>query len=164
MADTSGPIPPLRPRRDHDAYASIRLADGTVVVVHAFPEDVHVAADIRRIAAEVASRSRGLDDLRDRLEDRLRGWYPRMRIRPRETLASLSESEHVWYAMRDGRVHPPDTRLDRLHAAMAGARDVKQDSQEALARARELVGSVRKRRPSGVLRTGEEADDGVPGA
>jgi hypothetical protein len=148
----------MRSRRHDDPNVSIRLADGTVVVVHAFPEDVHVADDIRRAVHEVVTPSPDLDHLRQQLEDRLRAWYPRMIIRPRESLATLSQLEHVWYAMRDGRVHAPDARLDRLHAAMANARDVKEDADTAMARARELAGVAGRRRPS-APRNDEEADD-----
>jgi hypothetical protein len=128
------------------ATVSISTADGTTVVVRTFPEDPHVAADVLKVVSMIATPGSRPPQLLEELERGLRAWYPRMRIRPREELASLSQTEHVWYAMRDGRVHPPDSRLDRLHAAMATARDVTSDADHAIARARELVGSASAKR------------------
>jgi hypothetical protein len=138
----------------------VKLGDATIVV-RTFPEDPRMAADMRRIADDLAARASGLEDLRRTLELQLRSWYPRMTIRPREQLASLSESEHVWYAMRDGHVHPPNERLDRLHAAMADARDVRSDSAEAMHRAKELTGSGAVRPGSRTLEAerGEQEPD-----
>src|SRR5687768_4560978 len=95
---------------------SFSTADGASIIVRVFPEDRRLADDVRRAVRAATPRERSPEDARTSLESTLRAWYPRLRIRPREDLASLSEAEHVWYVMRDGRVHAPEPRLDRLHA------------------------------------------------
>jgi len=159
MAETSGSIPPIRVRRNRGVDVVITTRDGTVVVVHPFPEDAHVAADIERVATRLAAVEPRLTELREELEATLRAWYPRIAIRPREELATLSHAEHVWYAMRDGHVHTPDARLDRLHAAMATARDTREDANDAIARARDIVGAVARRRGESAMESAQEADE-----
>jgi hypothetical protein len=119
---------------------SFSTADGASIVVRVFPEDRRLAEDVRRAIGAATPREKSAEDARTTLEAALRAWYPRLRIRPREDLASLSEAEHVWYVMRDGRIHAPEPRLDRLHAALANARDVRTETGDVLTRARELVG------------------------
>jgi hypothetical protein len=144
---------------------SFSTADGASIIVRVFPEDRRLADDVRRAVRAATPRERSPEDARTSLESTLRAWYPRLRIRPREDLPSLSEAEHVWYVMRDGRVHAPEPRLDRLHAAMANARDVQSEAAEVLTRTRELVGvlagdTATRRRGRGDADAGDPRGDG----
>lgn len=76
------------------------------------------------------------------LEMGLRRWYPRLSIHAQADLASLAPASPVWYAMRDGRVHGEDPRIDRLHAALAAARDVTADADAAIYRSRSIRRAV----------------------
>ena len=142
---------------------SFSTADGASISVRVFPEDSRLAEDVRRAVRDATPRDQSAQAVRTSLESALRAWYPRLRIRPRDDLASLSEAEQVWYVMRDGRVHAPEPRLDRLHAAMANARDVRTESGEVLTRARELAGVLAGDAPAHSRAPGENEADGRQG-
>lgn len=145
------------------ASVSFATADGASIVVRVFPEDHRLAEDVRRAIRAATPRETSAEDTRTTLESALRAWYPRLRIRPREDLASLSEAEHVWYVMRDGRVHAPEPRLDRLHAALANARDVRTETGDVLTRARELVGVLGGDTPRDSRGLGDAEVGGIQG-
>jgi hypothetical protein len=161
MAARGGPDPSRGVRLRPDLQLELTAADGSRILIRTFPEDRRLAEDLQRAAGAALRAAAGDETLLERLEDALRPWYPRLTIHPREDLASLSGEDQVWYAMRDGHIHRPEPRLDRLHAALANARDVKSDSDEAIAHARDLVATSGRRparRPSH-----EPADDDAEG-
>jgi hypothetical protein len=119
-----------------------------LIIVRVFPEDRRLAEDARRVALAAAPDATDVDGLRQGTETGLRAWYPRAAIHVREDLAALNTVETLWYVMRDGRVHP-DARRDRLHNALATARDVTAEATQALLRSRELVESPPRGRPNG---------------
>lgn len=123
------------------SHVTIETAQGGRIVVRLFPEAARLASDVKRAAAEVADAKTD-EELRHALETRLRTWYPRLTVHPRTDLAALALQEVVWYVMRDGRVHPTDPRIDRMHDALAVAREVTSEAGEAIARAREVVGAA----------------------
>lgn len=127
-----GPVPASG---DHGSFIT---PEGRRLVVRVFPADRRLVADLQRVAARVLGSCATDSAFRDALEAGLREWYPRMAIHPQADLASLLPSERLWYAMRDGRVHRRDARLERLHSALATARDVTEVADAALCRSRTL--------------------------
>ena len=79
-----------------------------------FPADGRLAQDLRRITEQLDPTLWTPAELPVEVEARLRLSYPRLIIRRREQLASLSETEDVWYVMRDGRVDVAESNLDGL--------------------------------------------------
>ena len=145
MVARDGPDQPASERRAQGGTFVLDGPGGASIFLRIFPEEARLAEDARRAAEGLGDQASSLDELRAQLEKRLRAWYPRLAIRAREDLASLSQAEHVWYVLRDGRVHGPEPRLDRLHAAMATARDVKSDAARAIERARGTVAVAHER-------------------
>jgi hypothetical protein len=123
------------------SHVTIRAAHGRRIVVRLFPEAARLARDVSRAAAEVGDAATE-EALRAALEQRLRAWYPRLTIHERTELAALDLEEPVWYVMRDGRVHLPEPRIDRIHDALAVARDVTSEAAETIARAQEIVAAA----------------------
>jgi hypothetical protein len=128
---------------------------GRTIVVHVFPDDVRLLEDVRRAALAMHLERPGEDDLRHAVEVALRPWYPRLTITCRQELARLSESEHVWYVLRDGRVRPPEERRDRLYSALAAARETSERSDQALRDAHAAISTALRPRP--VRSRGSEA-------
>ena len=129
---------------DHVAFTG---PEGARIVVRVFPQDRRLAEDIRRVGLAALGASADDAELRLRIERGLRGWYPRLSIHEQEQLASLLPHERTWYAMRDGRVHQADPRIDRLHAALATARDLTAEADSALGRSRAIQTEVVGGRP-----------------
>ncbi len=131
-------------------FVYLRAPGRQTVQVHVFPEDRRLTADIARTAADIGAD--GEPDLaawRASLEARLRTWYPRLVIHIRAELAAIMPSEEVWYVMRDGRIRSRDDRTDRLHAALATARDMTAQAGEALSRSQEVAAAMRDRLAAG---------------
>ena len=145
-----------------------------MVQLHVFPDEARLAADVARAAALVDPEAHtDRERWRVAVEQRLRTWYPRLVIHSRTDFAAIMPSEEVWYVMRDGRVRRPDDRIERLHAALATARDVTEEADAALTRSRGIAaaaGSTRgdRRRsatatlepPTGGGTSGGDDDDG----
>ncbi len=139
-------------------FLYLRAPGHQTVQVHVFPEDRRLTADIARTAADIGAD--GEPDLaawRASLEERLRTWYPRLVIHPRAELAAIMPSEEVWYVMRDGRIRSRGDRTDRLHAALATARDMTAQAGEALGRSQEVAAEMRDR-----LAVGRHAEPSAP--
>jgi hypothetical protein len=153
----------------------VRIPGGSTIALHVFPDDPRLWRDISRVADrmgpdEVADPER----LRSAIETALRAWYPRLTIHTRTDIAALMPSDEVWYVMRDGRVGRPDERIDRLHAALATARDITEEADAALSRSHQIaatIGSTRGSRRGSAAATLErpatadgdtDADDGDP--
>jgi hypothetical protein len=150
----------IPPGVDHVEFTSPRRGR---IIVRVFPPDRRLADDIRRVGLAVLGTSADDAGLRHNLETGLRGWYPRLTIHEQEDLASLLPEDRTWYAMRDGRVHQPDPRIDRLHAALANARDLTEEADSALDRSRTIrtefaEGRPARRRPAGEPAGGMDDD------
>jgi hypothetical protein len=117
------------------------------ILVRTFPAERRFADDVRRVAADASTPPCTDEVLRSRIESALRAWYPRLTIHARTDFGALDQAEILWYALRDGRVRPEEPRTDRLHAALATARDVTDEAEAALRHARETA-SVTSGRPS----------------
>jgi len=114
-----------------------------MVQLHVFPDEARLAADVAKAADAVDPEARSdRERWRAAVEQRLRTWYPRLVIHSRTDFAAIMPSEEVWYVMRDGRVRRPDDRIERLHAALATARDVTADADAALVRSRGIAAAV----------------------
>lgn len=157
MAGGTGATQPQPGRGDTVMLSS---PDGRGPVVHLFPADPRLAADVRRVAESIARAPDDDDAFLEELEMGLRKWYPRLSIHAQAELASLAPASRVWYAMRDGRVHGEDPRIDRLHAALAAARDVTEDAGAAIVRSR----SIRKVVLAGVDGAASGGAEGQDGA
>ena len=105
------------------------------VTVRTFPHDGRFERDIRRAVLAVGNAASSEADLRELLQGALRAWYPRVEVRAREGLASLSEEDRVWYVMRDGQLHKAREQRDRLYAALSDARATTAESDVAVERA-----------------------------
>jgi hypothetical protein len=82
-------------------------------------------------------------ELRDRLLEALRTWYPAAEIAFQDELAQLEmQPIRIWYVYRDGRVLPPDERRERLYAALASARRTFDASRMAVAEAMAVARAV----------------------
>jgi hypothetical protein len=126
----------------------LRAGRGRTIQVHVFPDEKRLAADVVRAADSVAPEAGSDRELsRAAVEHRLRVWYPRLVIHSRTDFAAIVPSEEVWYVMRDGRIRRPDERIERLHAALATARDVTADADAALIRSRSIAAAAGSRRP-----------------
>jgi hypothetical protein len=117
------------------------------VTIRVFPAEQRLAKDVGRAVGQVAGSATDAEDLLVRLQNALRAWYPRMTIHERLEFGALDGAEPLWYALRDGRIHPDDPRKDRLHAALATARDMTEEASLNLDRARVLAGVGPQRRP-----------------
>lgn len=130
------------PQTGHDAEPvkdiPLQGAGTSTIVIRVFPSDPRFAADVRRLAGELEPRDDD-ESLRRQLEARLRGWYPRVTVHERTEFGAPSHSERLWYVLRDGAVRPPNPGRDRLHAALAAARDLTADSEAVMDHARDLV-------------------------
>ena len=134
----------IDPRAATATVADVRLVrqGSRPVLVRAFPAERHFADDVQRIVLELASEAGDDDTIRERLETTLRAWYPRLSVHERTDFGALDGAEMVWYVLRDGRVRPDDPRIDRIHAALATAREVSDDAETAIRHAREAVAMV----------------------
>jgi len=124
------------PAGRRDDPPSITLANDVQIVIQAFPHDTNFVRDIGRALTQVRASATSESQLLVALRGALRMWYPRIEIQPRNPLAGLIAEEHVWYALRDGRVRRANDQANRLHAAMANARQTSADSEVAVERAR----------------------------
>jgi hypothetical protein len=144
----------------------LRGAPGRMIQVHVFPDEKRLAADVARAADSVRDSAGSDDELsRAAVEQRLRAWYPRLVIHSRTEFAAIMPSEEVWYVMRDGRVRRPNDRIERLHAALATARDITADADAALIRSRTIAsaaGSPRAPRRGAPTATLEPEDGSEP--
>jgi hypothetical protein len=139
------------PQSDQGVAAPVKdiplpRADGASIRIRVFPSDPRFAEDVRRVAGELASPD-GLgpsdDDetARRLLESMLRGWYPRATVHERTEFGAPSHSERLWYVLRDGGVRPLNPRRERLHAALATARDLTAESEAVIDESRDLAAS-----------------------
>ena len=70
--------------------------------INCFPSDDDAFVDVVRDALVRESlQAKTLDELRGRVEMRIRQRFPRVRVRPRNHLADLGET--AWYVYRDGQ-------------------------------------------------------------
>jgi hypothetical protein len=128
---------------------------GASVIIHCFPADDSFVRDLRRAAASASAARAAADSelvgLRDALVAALRAWYPLVALHEREDLASLTRREIVWYLFRDGRVRAQHEASDRLHHALAAARDTAALTDEAMddAEATLRLADQPRRRPVG---------------
>jgi hypothetical protein len=70
--------------------------------INCFPSDDDAFVDVVRDAlAHESLQAKTLDELRERVEMRIRQRFPQVRVRPRNHLADLGET--AWYVYRDGQ-------------------------------------------------------------
>src|SRR5215207_6777855 len=133
---------------------AIRLANGSSIELRVFPDEPRLLLDVQDVVtAHVAEADGDPDQLRSTLQGALRAWYPRLEVHERTEFASLVPSDQVWYVIRDGRVRAPDRRTDRLHAALATARDRTAEADAALARSQRVIAGATTRRQRGMSAT-----------
>lgn len=86
--------------------AALQPAHPPIATVSALPgphDDRAFLADAQRAVAEGRETIGHAERLLAHVQTRLRERYPRVRIQPREDLASVNhESPQVWYCYRDG--------------------------------------------------------------
>jgi len=126
----------------------VTVADGSAVTIRMFPNDARFVRDIERAVAE-AGVALPEDALRERLQARLRAWYPMVEVRARNDLAEIEPGEHLWYAMRDGHVGRPRERVDRLHAVMSDARVTSETTRVVLDQVRDTIARAAHSRGGG---------------
>jgi hypothetical protein len=154
---------------DRPSGSQVLAANESSISIHAFPEDERLVQDVRRTALAMAAEHASEPELRRRVEQSLRQWYPRLTISRREDFAGLGPKEHVWYVLRDGRVRRPQPVIDRMYTALADSREVSAAWDSAMRRASEALELARRPRPSaaraGVLtdENGHRADNGTGG-
>lgn len=131
------------------AIPPVSTSDGSTVYIRAFPQEASFARDVRR-ALGGASPELTEGELLVEMQTRLRRWYPRIAIHPREELASLAAHERVWYVFRDGKVRKENPVADRLHRAMSEARATEDGTRRAIEHAEaSLAFAARPRRRRG---------------
>ena len=117
----------------------VTAADGSRVSIHVFPHDARFVRDVERALEGVGAPGLPEPQLRDRVEARLRGWYPMLELHRRDDLAEIDQDEVMWYALRDGYVSRPRQRIDRLHGVMSDARITSATSIAVLEQARRTL-------------------------
>ena len=148
---------------DQPHGSQVLMTNESSISIHAFPEDERLVQDVRRTALAMASEHASEPELRRRVEQSLRQWYPRLTISRREDFASLGPREHVWYVLRDGRVRRPQPAIDRMYTALADARETSAAWDSAMRRASEALELAhRPRTPAS--RGGVATHDGAGGA
>lgn len=130
----------------HEELLSVELPDGARIVIQPFPRERSFARDIARVLKALRGDAASEARLRMDVQDTLRSWYPRIEIQPRNALAGLIAEEHVWYALRDGRVRQASDQTNRLHAALSNARQTSVESDVAVEHARAAMDFASKPR------------------